>query len=164
MSGKVEEIERQLVGLQMELKTQNDIISVYEKNMAEEISVATYRVQSDFEGVSKHLETDQGQSTMGAKKQIGLANKTIFVPAFQKIDILYVEAINKLESIREEYQTAKSDIYNVSNISAWTPFDSSINQLNKENEDYKGRSSCIENFWNVDLDSLFDFHMPINHC
>ena len=163
MSGKVDEIERQLAALQMRQKSTNEVIAIYKKNMQEEINVATYRIKSDFEGLSKQFGANK--TIDPKKKQIGQAYMDIYVPVFQKIDALYIEAINKLYSFKQEYVQTKNEVYNVSNTnSCWTPFDTSIGQMNREREDYLGRQRCIETFWNVDLDFMFSLELPINHC
>ena len=147
MSAKAFELEAQLVSLQMTLRTQNDLISVFVRNMEEEINVATYRAKSELESASLHLKLEQEKVSSvydSAKERLSYVAKSVFLPVFQKIDMLYSESINRLEYIKREYENTKSVVYNIRNISAWTPFDAPLQQLSKERVEYENKRNSVE--------------------
>ena len=110
------------------------------------------------------ISPESNISEISPKQKIAYFLRIIYCAVFQKIDLLYVEAINQLEQIKKEYDNTKNVVYNIRNISAWTPFDATIEQLINEKNDYNDRRNCIEMFKNVDLDAIFDFNMAIDHC
>ena len=166
MSAKIFELEGQLFSLQMDQRTQSDLIFVYENNMSQEISAATYRAETDYSSVNAqiNLKKDLVATNLNANQRISYAVKSIYSPVFQKIDILYFETINQLQYIKRDYENTKNFVYNIRNIVAWTPFDSTLEQINKERNDYESRRNCIEMAQNVNLDLVFDFSMALNHC
>ena len=86
MSAKAFELEAQLVSLQMTLRTQNDLISVFVRNMEEEINVATYRAKSELESASLHLKLEQEKVSSvydSAKERLSYVAKSVFLPVFR---------------------------------------------------------------------------------